>query len=664
MNIEALNQLGQQTFLSLISMFWQSSLLIAVIWIVDRALRRKLHAAVRYALWGVMLVKLVTPPSFALPTGVGWWLFSEPPVKSQPSIFIVDQNVGGNVAPATVKSPTISSVPHVAISESVWVLAGCAGVSLALLGWLAFRWRQVAREVRQAAPASEKLEQILEQSRQACGLRAKVQVRLTERLISPSVCGFLRPVILMPRVLVEQLSDEQMRAVLLHELIHVKRGDIWINCAQAALQIAYWWHPFVWLGNVQMRRVREEAVDEGVMLALAESSENYAPTLLKVAKLAFSNPQPSLALIGILESRSDLKRRIERLLSLRPSRKAGLTLLSFLGIAAFTTLAVPMGVAPVAPASTHVNVVPKAAAPELAPTNASKLGVHPVMLMSNTPGMPLIKFEVKFIEVEDSCLNSEPADSPLRGLPLDAITNVTEETRAVAELRRWFEQPERLRLERDGNATVTKILSSEDARLLINRVQQRSGTDILTAPAMTVAAGQNGYFAGNGKVTCVTGVKGELSSNTPPMASFQYYTATLRQGPELSFKTKLEADGSSIALNVQSHVLNFLGYDEAKSISLTPPGRKPLTAVSPFPRFRLVELGAKASVKDGQTLMLAGPVDYSTVTMKDKVPLLGDIPLLGRLFRHESKSQVKKHLILLISPRIVDGAGNPVHAGS
>ena len=112
------------------------------------------------------------------------------------------------------------------------------------------------------------------------------------------------------------------------------------------MQILYWWHPLLWLANARIRRVREEAVDDAVMLALNEEAETYAPTLLEVAKLSLHRPLASLGLVGILESRSSLRQRIERLLDFRPPRKAGLTLGSALAVLGFAALAVPMGEAP------------------------------------------------------------------------------------------------------------------------------------------------------------------------------------------------------------------------------------------------------------------------------------------------------------------------------
>ena len=160
--------------------------------------------------------------------------------------------------------------------------------------------------------------------------------------MSPAVCGLFRPVILLPRTLAENLSAGQLRAVLLHEAAHLRRGDIWVNCAQALLQVAYWWHPLLWAANARIRRVREEAVDDAVMLALGGEAEVYAPTLLEVARLTLQRPLVSLGLIGILESRGALRQRVERLLAFRAPRQAGLTVASLGAVLAFSAVALPM----------------------------------------------------------------------------------------------------------------------------------------------------------------------------------------------------------------------------------------------------------------------------------------------------------------------------------
>ncbi len=143
-----------------------------------------------------------------------------------------------------------------------------------------------------------------------------------------------------------------------------------MNCAQALLQIVYWWHPLLWLANARIRRVREEAVDDAVMLALRDEAESYAPTLLEVAKLAFRRPLMSLGLVGIMESRSALRQRIERLVDFRAPRKAGLTFASFCGIFVFSAVALPMGQGP-APTVKDTAHIPAPAVTAPAPVSQS-----------------------------------------------------------------------------------------------------------------------------------------------------------------------------------------------------------------------------------------------------------------------------------------------------
>ena len=344
--IETLNHWGDHFLNFAWPMLWQSSLLIATIFVLDFALRRKIRAAIRYALWLVVLVKLLLPPSLALPTSVTWWLppSPQPPARPQTAAFVVNHGDQSAFTFPLQSQPSPAPIPP-KMSAAAWSLAASGAVSAVLLAWLLFRWRQINQKVRRAT-ASEELIPILHETRRLTHLRPGIRLKLTDDSMSPAVCGLFRPVILLPQSLVEKLSAGQLRAVLLHEAIHLRRGDVWVNCAQALLQIFYWWHPLLWLANARIRRVREEAVDDAVMLALRDDAEIYAPTLLEVAKLAFNRPLASLGLVGILESRSALRQRIERLVDFNAPKKAGLTIVSILGILVFSAVALPMGEPP------------------------------------------------------------------------------------------------------------------------------------------------------------------------------------------------------------------------------------------------------------------------------------------------------------------------------
>jgi beta-lactamase regulating signal transducer with metallopeptidase domain len=391
--IETLNEWGGRFLDFAWPMAWQTALLITALLAFDFLFRRRVRASVRYALWLVVLVKLIVPPTLALPTSPAWWLHTN---ASLTPITPRIQNYSVTYDPASLppaSNPLPAFIPPApAMTLTAWLLVLSVVVSAVLLVWLLVRWWQITRQVS-AARTSERLTAIMAKTQSLAGIRSQPPVKLTGNTMSPAVCGLFRPAILIPQALAEQFSDEQLRAVLLHELIHLRRRDVWLNFVQSLLQIVYWWHPLVWLANARIRRVREEAVDDAVMLALAGEAEAYAPTLLEVAKLALNRPLASLGLVGILESRSALRQRIERLVDFRAPRRAGLTLASVFGVLAFTAVAVPMGGAPDSgqPPSSPVPVVSAVASNNITNAPARRFKVSTFRLFKSVSNEELEK---------------------------------------------------------------------------------------------------------------------------------------------------------------------------------------------------------------------------------------------------------------------------------
>src|ERR1035441_8886817 len=97
--IETLNALADHVLGFAWQMLWQSSLLIGLLFAADLLMRRKVRPAVRYALWLVVLVKLLLPPSLAFPTGPGWWLRTARAVPSRPRPVSVTVTYGPTDTP-------------------------------------------------------------------------------------------------------------------------------------------------------------------------------------------------------------------------------------------------------------------------------------------------------------------------------------------------------------------------------------------------------------------------------------------------------------------------------------------------------------------------------------------------------------------------------------
>src|SRR6185295_1954750 len=104
-------------------------------------------------------------------------------------------------------------------------------------------------------------------------------------------------------------------------------------------------------------------------------------------------------------------------------------------------------------------------------------------------------------------------------------------------------------------------------------------------------------------------------------------------------------DGYTIQMTMLPTITEFVGYDDpggfapqAQSVSGGANGIGiPITAQLPLPRVRIRQVTTSAIVWDGQTIVLGGLISENVVRVKDKVPVLGDLPFVGRLFRSESK---------------------------
>jgi len=349
--------------------FIQSSILIGVLLVLDRLLRGRVRAVVRYGLWMLVFVKLLLPPALALPTGIGYYRphrmplrheMPEPVVTEMPHVpapavtgkqlaravpqtaEVVPLHDAGTVTHEPVPAPDRSIVVRPILTWQAWVsvvwLVGVAVLCLCLVR----RFRYVGRLVRASTPASKSLQDIATECTAVLGLRRCPQVCLSPDVPGPVVCRLWRPVVLMPATFPSRVCEDRLRTVLVHELAHIKRGDLWVNFVQTLLLAAYFYHPLLWLVNAIVRRLREQAVDEMVLVALDAEAAGYSTTLIDLAEMTFTKPILGLRLIGIAESRKALEGRIRHMMTRPKPRTARVGAWGLLAIALVAALLLPM----------------------------------------------------------------------------------------------------------------------------------------------------------------------------------------------------------------------------------------------------------------------------------------------------------------------------------
>jgi type II secretory pathway component GspD/PulD (secretin) len=125
----------------------------------------------------------------------------------------------------------------------------------------------------------------------------------------------------------------------------------------------------------------------------------------------------------------------------------------------------------------------------------------------------------------------------------------------------------------------------------------------------------------------------------------------------------VSADEYTIQMTIIPTLTEFLGYDNPGLFVDQAQGTEggTLTAILPLPHSRVRQVTTTAVVWDGQTVVLGGLITENTTKTKDKVPLLGDLPGLGVLFRSESSDSSKQNLLIFVTPTIIDPAGNRLH---
>ena len=123
---------------------------------------------------------------------------------------------------------------------------------------------------------------------------------------------------ILPEGAASRLSDEELEAVLLHELLHVERRDNLAVILQKAITALLWFYPLAWLIDRRLFEERERACDEEV-LRLRQSPETYASGILKVARACVEQRLVGTSSIG----GASLKRRMKHLLSTEPPRGLG-----------------------------------------------------------------------------------------------------------------------------------------------------------------------------------------------------------------------------------------------------------------------------------------------------------------------------------------------------
>ncbi len=324
---ETLNSWAQSWAAFMWGSLIDATIILAVVAVVWLALRRWMSAQLGYCLFLLVVIKLIVPIHVTVP---GWtaylsprhavdritaWAMSDaseplghrnqpiPELDGMPENML---NLGGRVPEAT-------SPPSLSLEAKL--MCGWSMVVLSLLAWFAWVQCRLSRVLRQATPVEPATLPVdLAHLQKLAGVRQRVRLCTSPLVSSPAIGGLLRPRLVLPVDVAKTLTPRQLSWVLLHELAHIRRHDLWVEAVQRLVQITQFFNPAVWLANRVINHQREYACDDEAVVACDAPRRECGSAFLSIVERAVAQPVRLAPALGVFNAKSSCRRRLMRIL--------------------------------------------------------------------------------------------------------------------------------------------------------------------------------------------------------------------------------------------------------------------------------------------------------------------------------------------------------------
>ncbi|PTR28540.1 beta-lactamase regulating signal transducer with metallopeptidase domain [Luteibacter sp. OK325] len=273
----------------------QALLLAAIVHVTCRVVP-SLSAAARSSLWWLLGAQLIV--GIACPTLLGVPLLPAAPATTVTTVAIL-----GDTGAVSLAADTGWTFSWTYALLGLWLAAVLAQCAVA-----AVRLHRLLGVARRAIPHDDvRVEALCARRARELGLRRSPRLAVSDEVESPQVIGLWRPTILLP--LDDGLGDDELDMALMHELAHVRRGDLVLGWIPAAARTLFFFHPLVHFAVREYALCREAACDALVVSRGRQAPKTYGRLLLRLGVA----PHPHHALPGASPTFQNLKRRLDML---------------------------------------------------------------------------------------------------------------------------------------------------------------------------------------------------------------------------------------------------------------------------------------------------------------------------------------------------------------
>lgn len=246
---------------TLLHSLWQSALLLIIYVCISAAAKNMHPLQKRNALFVLVAAQLLF-------SGITFFLFATN--SSFHQISIAQLLNAGNESIISKYAPFVFYA---------WLLVASVKSGIILKQWLSFKKKLAVSFIRPSAD----LKMFTELKSYHLGIKRKVSLWFSEKIASPITYGFFKPIILLPFNLLNDISQEEAEAIILHELAHIKSRDYLLNWLLVAVEIIYFFNPFIKIIAQKIKLEREKNCDVQV-INFEYPPIAYAQVLLRIAK--------------------------------------------------------------------------------------------------------------------------------------------------------------------------------------------------------------------------------------------------------------------------------------------------------------------------------------------------------------------------------------------
>jgi bla regulator protein BlaR1 len=307
-------------FNDLLRLSSMSTIVVMCIFLIRLILKNKINAKFQYALWFVLIFRLVLPSTPVSKISIYNYV---PPIGSLSYTGELSNSTtifNSSYAPIAKNFVLKNNIDYTSFENikttflsfaktylpKLWIL----GISIIMIVLVLCYLKFVSNFKNAKAITDNHILEIFNHCKEVMSINSDITLLQTNIIKTPALFGLIKPKIIIPTKLLEEANYNYIRYALLHELAHIKRKDILVNYIVTLLSIVYWFNPLVWYGFHLMREDRELCCDS---LALSYINEDevyeYGFAIIKLAEISSRAPWlPGMA--GIINKNSKIKRRI------------------------------------------------------------------------------------------------------------------------------------------------------------------------------------------------------------------------------------------------------------------------------------------------------------------------------------------------------------------